>query len=33
LRNLVIGLLRLGQTRNIAAALRALAGNPSPDYS
>ena len=28
LRNLVIGLLRLGQTRNIAAALRALAGNP-----
>ena len=28
LRNLVIGLLRLGQARNIAAALRALAGSP-----
>ena len=29
LRNLVIGLLRLCQTRNIAAALRALAGSPT----
>lgn len=28
LRNLVIGLLRLCQTRNIAAVLRALAGSP-----
>jgi predicted transposase YbfD/YdcC len=28
LRNLIIGLFRLGKARNIAAALRALAGNP-----